>query len=31
MGLLDFLTRPVDPGKQNFDEFDIFLAERGVG
>ena len=30
MGLLDFLTRPVNPAKQNFDEFDIFLAERGV-
>ena len=30
MGLLDFLTRPINPAKQNFDEFDIFLAERGV-
>ena len=30
MGLLDFLTRPTNPHKQRFDEFDIFLAERGV-
>ena len=30
MGLLDFLTRPVNPHRQNFDEYDIFLAERGV-
>ena len=30
MGLLDFLTRPVNPSKQDFDEYDIFLAERGV-
>ena len=30
MGLLDFLTRPINPAKQNFDEYDIFLAERGV-
>ena len=30
MGLLDFLMRPVDVERQDFDEFDIFLAERGV-
>jgi len=30
MGLLDFLTKPLNPQKQRFDEFDIFLAERGV-
>ena len=30
MGLLDFLTKPVNPHRQNFDEYDIFLAERGV-
>ena len=30
MGLLDFLSKPVNPHRQRFDEFDIFLAERGV-
>ena len=30
MGFLDILTKPINPAKQNFDEFDIFLAERGV-
>ena len=30
MGLLDILTKPLNPAKQEFDEFDIFLAERGV-
>ena len=30
MGLLDFLARPGNPQEQSFDEFDIFLAERGV-
>ena len=30
MGLLDFLTKPVNPHRQIFDEYDIFLAERGV-
>ena len=30
MGLLDFFTKPVNPGRQNFDEYDIFLAERNV-
>ena len=30
MGLLDFLTKPVNPHRQRFDEYDIFLAERGV-
>ena len=30
MGLLDFLTRRVNPARQGFDEYDIFLAERGV-
>ena len=30
MGLLDFLTKPINPHRQRFDEFDIFLAERGV-
>ena len=30
MGLLDFLTKPINPHRQRFDEFDVFLAERGV-
>ena len=30
MGLLDFLTKPINPAKQEFDELDTFLAERGV-
>ena len=30
MGLLDFLTKPINPARQNFDEYDIFLAERNV-
>ena len=30
MGLLDFLTDPINPNKQSFDKFDIFLAERNV-
>ena len=30
MGLLDFLTKPVNPHRQNFDEYDVFLAERNV-
>ena len=30
MGLLDFLSKPVSPHEQNFDEYDIFLAERNV-
>jgi len=29
MGLLDFLTKPMDPEQGN-DEYNIFLAERGV-
>ena len=30
MGLLDFLSKPMDPEQGNGDEYDIFLAERGV-
>ena len=30
MGLLDFLSKPINPHRQNFDEYDVFLAERGV-
>ena len=30
MGFLDILTKPINPARQNFDEFDIFLAERNV-
>ena len=30
MGLLDFFAKPTNPARQDFDEYDIFLAERGV-
>ena len=30
MGLLDFLSKPMDPEQGNGNEYDIFLAERGV-
>ena len=30
VGLLDFITKPLNPGRQEFDGFDIFLAERNV-
>jgi hypothetical protein len=30
MGFLDILTKPINPARQGFDEYDIFLAERNV-
>ena len=30
MGLLDFFAKPTNPARQDFDEYDIFLAERNV-
>ena len=30
MGFLDFLAKPGDPSKQEFEGFDIFLDERNV-
>ena len=30
MGFLDILTKPLNPARQGFDEYDIFLAERNV-
>ena len=31
MGLLDFLSKPMDPEQGGNKDYDIFLAERGVG
>jgi hypothetical protein len=30
MGFLDFLTKPIDPEKGSNQDYNIFLAERGV-
>ena len=30
MGFFETLTKPINPGKQEFDKYDVFLAERNV-